>query len=129
MSMRRPRPARTCWVVLPLFAGLVTACGGPGEAPQDGSGGMPSTIVWTAYDVGSAGYSQAASIGHAMGEEQGVTVRVIPGGNDIARQSPLVNGQAQFGALGIGSFLSQEGVMDFAAGDWGPQKVRILGAA
>lgn len=127
MSSRRPRSTRAWWVAFPLVAGMLAACGS-GETPEAESG-MPRTVVWTSYDVGSAGHSQATSIAHAMGEAEGITVRVIPGGNDIARQSPLVNGQAQFGALGNASFLSQEGVMDFASTDWGPQKVRILGAA
>ena len=34
---------------------------------------MPRTVVWTAYDVGSAGYIQAASIGHAMAQKAGIT--------------------------------------------------------
>jgi len=90
---------------------------------------MPRTLVWTAYDVGSAGYSQAASIGHAMATKEGITLRVIPAGNDVARQIPLVKRTAHFGALGNAFFLSQEGVMDFATPEWGPQAVRILGAA
>src|SRR3989338_1890221 len=90
---------------------------------------MPRALVWTAYDVGSAGYSQAASIGHVMQQKEGVTLRVIPAGNDVARQIPLVRRTAQFGALGNAFFLSQEGVMDFAAPEWGPQQVRIIAAA
>lgn len=90
---------------------------------------MPQVLVWTAYDVGSAGYNQSASIGAAMQKEFGITLRVVPAGNDVARQAPLVQRRAHFGALGIGSFLSQEGVMDFASPEWGPQEVRILGAA
>lgn len=90
---------------------------------------VPRTLVWTAYDVGSAGYSQAASIGHAMQTKEGVTLRVIPAGNDVARQIPLVRRTAHFGALGNAFFLSQEAVMDFATPEWGPQAVRIIGAA
>jgi len=90
---------------------------------------VPRTLVWTAYDVGSAGYSQAASIGHAMQTKEGTTLRVIPAGNDVARQIPLVKRTAHFGALGAAFFLSQEGVMEFSAPEWGPQQVRILGAA
>lgn len=98
-------------------------------ASADAQFRMPRTLVWTAYDVGSAGYSQAATIGHAMSTKEGITLRVIPAGNDVARQIPMVKRTAQFGALGSASFLSQEGVMDFAAPEWGPQPVRILGAA
>ena len=114
-------------IVLSLFTvGLaVLAVGTPGDAQSR----MPRTIVWTAYDVGSAGYIQAASIGHAMAAKEGITVRVIPAGNDVSRQAPLAAGRAHFGALGIGSFLSQEGVFEFAGTDWGPQPVRMLGAS
>jgi uncharacterized protein len=87
-------------------------------------------VVWTAYDVGSAGYNQASSIGDAMGRIEGVTMRVIPAGTDVARQSPIAAGRAQFGALGLGgTLLSQEAVMEFAETEWGPQEVRLLGAA
>jgi TRAP transporter TAXI family solute receptor len=90
---------------------------------------MPKALVWTAYDVGSAGYIQSAAIGHAMSMKEGITLRVVPAGNDVSRQAPLATGRAHFGALGAGSFLSQEGVFDFAQTAWGPQPIRILGAA
>lgn len=106
--------------------GALVALGGAGLAEAQR---MPRTVVWTAYDVGSAGYSQAASIGHVMAQREGITMRVIPGGNDIARQSPMAIGRAHFGALGIASFLSQEAVMEFAAPEWGPQPIQILGSA
>jgi len=64
-----------------------------------------------------------------MSKREGLTLRVVPAGNDVSRQAPLAAGRVQFGALGGASFLSQEGVLDFAGTDWGPQAVRILGAA
>jgi TRAP transporter TAXI family solute receptor len=123
-----PRMTRATSFLVVLLAGLALvslAMPAAGQSPFR----MPRTLVWTAYDVGSAGYIQAASIGHAMGTRAGITVRVIPAGNDVSRQAPLASGRAQFGALGIASFLSQEGVLEFAGTDWGPQPVRILGAA
>jgi TRAP transporter TAXI family solute receptor len=114
-------------VVLALLSLLVPSAAPPAGAQARAP--VPRTLVWTAYDVGSAGYIQAASIGHAMAQKEGVTLRVVPAGNDVSRQAPLASGRAQFGALGIASFLSQEGVFEFAATDWGPQPVRILGAA
>jgi TRAP transporter TAXI family solute receptor len=116
-------------IVLGLTAAALFVLAGPDPSLGQGAFKMPRALVWTAYDVGSAGYIQAASIGHAMASKEGVTVRVIPAGNDVSRQAPLAAGRAQFGALGIASFLSQEGVFEFAATDWGPQPVRILGAA
>ncbi|MGH7268296.1 MAG: TAXI family TRAP transporter solute-binding subunit [Candidatus Rokuibacteriota bacterium] len=110
-----------------VLASLVLAAGPPAGAQT--AARMPRTLVWTAYDVGSAGYIQAAAIGHAMAQKEGITLRVVPAGNDVSRQAPLAAGRAQFGALGIGSFLSQEAVFEFAATDWGPQPVRIVAAA
>lgn len=117
--------AATALTVLAAVVVLLASFALPGAAQPR----MPRTLVWTAYDVGSAGYIQAASIGHAMAQKAGITVRVIPAGNDVSRQAPLASGRAQFGALGIASFLSQEAVFEFAGTDWGPQPVRIVGAA
>jgi TRAP transporter TAXI family solute receptor len=110
-----------------VLIGFVAAAASP--AGGQGTFRMPRALVWTAYDVGSAGYSQAASIGNAMQQKEGVTLRVIPAGNDVARQIPMLRRTAQFGALGNAVFLSQEGVMDFATPEWGPQPIRIIGAA
>lgn len=87
---------------------------------------IPNTIAWTAYNVGSTGYIQSAAIGDALAAAEGVTLRVIPAGNDIARMAPLRQQQAQFSAMGSGSYLAQEGVLDFADPSWGPQPVRLL---
>ena len=57
----------------------------------------------------------------------GVTLRIEPGATDIARNDLLRTGKVDFGAVGIGgSVAAQEGVFDFAAKDWGPQKVRVV---
>ena len=88
---------------------------------------LPPTIAWTAYGVGSAGYNQAVAIGSALKNRLGVTLRVLPGKNDISRQIPLREGKVQFSATGIGgSFMAQEGVFDFGTRAWGPQPVRML---
>ncbi|MBI2466710.1 MAG: TAXI family TRAP transporter solute-binding subunit [Candidatus Rokubacteria bacterium] len=120
-------PTRTQFVR--MLSLIVVAVVVLGAAAADAQPRVPRTLVWTAYDVGSAGYIQAASIGHAMAQKEGITLRVVPAGNDVSRQAPLVSGRAQFGALGIAVFLSQEGAFEFGATDWGPQPVRILGAA
>lgn len=116
-----------CLIVVAALAAVAGAA--PPTAESQAGFRMPRALVWTAYDVGSAGYSQAASIGHALQQKEGITLRVIPAGNDVARQIPLVKRTAQFGALGSASFLSQEAVMEFSAPEWGPQLVRIVGAA
>src|SRR5690606_10286073 len=62
--------------------------------------GLPRQIAWTAYDVGSTGYGQAIAIGAALKNERGVTLRVLPGKNDISRLAPLAAGKVDFSAFG-----------------------------
>ncbi|MFH1341303.1 MAG: TAXI family TRAP transporter solute-binding subunit [Pseudomonadota bacterium] len=88
---------------------------------------LPATLAWSAYDVGSAGYNQAVGIGNALKQKYNVSLRVLPGKNDISRNLPLRNGQVQFSANGVGgAYLAQEGLFDFGAKEWGPQPVRGL---
>src|SRR5690606_34129115 len=88
---------------------------------------LPSTLAWSAYDVGSGGYNQAVAIGNALKQELNVSLRVLPGKNDISRTLPVKTGQVQFSANGVGgSYLAQEGVYEFGAPDWGPQPIRAL---
>lgn len=90
-------------------------------------GKLPETLTWTAYDVGSGGYNQAVAIGNALKNKMGVTLRVLPGKNDVSRTIPLRDGQVPFSANGVGgSYMAQEGLYEFGARDWGPQPVRAL---
>ncbi|MEO5733729.1 MAG: TAXI family TRAP transporter solute-binding subunit [Rubrivivax sp.] len=89
--------------------------------------GLPNTLAWSAYDVGSGGYNQAVAIGNALKQKYGVNLRVLPGKSDIARTLPAREGQVQFSANGVGgSYLAQEGVFEFGAKTWGPQPIRGL---
>ena len=87
---------------------------------------LPKTLAVTAYDVGSSGYSQAVAVGAAFKNNYGVTLRVLPGKNDVSRTVPLRDGKVDFSFNGIGTYFSQEGVDVFGTKDWGPQDVRIL---
>lgn len=88
---------------------------------------LPETVAWTAYDVGSGGYNQAVAIGNALKNRLKVSLRVLPGKNDISRTVPLREGKVQFSANGVGgTYLAQEGVFEFGARNWGPQAMRML---
>ena len=43
---------------------------------------LPSTLSWTAYDVGSSGYNNAVAIGNALKNKMGVNLRVVLQGDD-----------------------------------------------
>jgi len=88
---------------------------------------LPPTISWSAYDVGSGGYNQAVAIGNALKQKYNVSLRVLPGKNDVSRNLPIREGQVQFSANGVGgAYLAQEGVFEFGAPSWGPQQIRGL---
>lgn len=109
-----------------LAAGLLAAGAAAASAPSAPIQ-LPATIAVTAYDVGSGGYNQVVAIGNALRQRLNVSLRALPGRNDIARQVPLRDGRAQFGYLGIASYFSQEGVYEYGASrDWGPQDIRLV---
>ncbi|MZR31416.1 TAXI family TRAP transporter solute-binding subunit [Sneathiella litorea] len=87
---------------------------------------LPSTIAWSAYNTGTTGYNQSVAIGKALKDKYGVDLRVVPGKNDISRMGPLRSDKVQFVANGAGTFYASEGVFNFAAPSWGPQKVQVL---
>jgi len=94
---------------------------------QTNSVGLPPTLAWSAYGVGSGGYNQAVAIGNALKQTYGVNLRVLPGKNDVSRTLPLREGKVQFSANGVGgSYMAQEGFYDFGGPEWGPQPVRAL---
>ena len=97
------------------------------QGTQAPPAGLPATLAWSAYDVGSGGYNQAVAIGNALKQRYGVNLRVLPGKSDVSRTLPVREGQVQFSANGVGgSYLAQEGVFEFGARSWGPQPIRGL---
>ena len=87
---------------------------------------LPKSLAVTAYDVGSSGYSQAVAVGAAFKNNYGVTLRVLPGKNDVSRMVPSREGKVDFSFMGVGIFFAQEAVDVFGTKDWGPQEVRML---
>ncbi|OUR76897.1 C4-dicarboxylate ABC transporter [Alphaproteobacteria bacterium 46_93_T64] len=87
---------------------------------------LPSTIAWSAYNTGTTGYNQSVAVGKALKDKYGVSLRVVPGKNDISRMAPLRTNKVQFVANGGGTFFASEGTYNFAAKSWGPQKIRLL---
>jgi TRAP transporter TAXI family solute receptor len=115
----------TMRATLALIASLTA--GGVAAQAQQAPAGLPATLAWSAYDVGSGGYNQAVAIGNALKQRYGTNLRVLPGKNDVSRTLPAREGQVQFSANGVGgSYLAQEGVFEFGAKQWGPQAVRAV---
>jgi|TARA_B100000315_G_scaffold231862_1_gene243568 TRAP transporter TAXI family solute receptor len=87
---------------------------------------LPRQMAWTAYNLGTTGYNQAVAIGAMLREKYNVTLRVIPGQNDVSRLLPLKTGRVDFTANGVATYFAQEGMFQFAAQQWGPQPLRLL---
>lgn len=87
---------------------------------------LPDTMIWTAYDVGSQGHSEASAIADAFGKASGTRIRIQPSGSAIGRLQPLVSGRADYAFLATESFFASEGVYDFSERRWGPQDLRAV---
>jgi TRAP transporter TAXI family solute receptor len=87
---------------------------------------LPDTMVWTSYDVGSAGYAEASAIADAFGKEFGTRIRIQPSGSGIGRLQPLLQGRSDYAFLATEAFFLAEGAYDFALPEWGPTQLRAV---
>jgi TRAP transporter TAXI family solute receptor len=87
---------------------------------------LPSTSVWTAYDLGASGYAEASGIADAIMKKEAMRVRIVPSGTSIGRLLPLKQGRATYGFLANEAYFAAEGTYDFAASSWGPQDLRVV---
>lgn len=87
---------------------------------------LPRVMAWSAYNLGTTGYNQAVGIAKMLKDRHRVTLRVIPGKNDISRLLPLRVDRVQFSANGVSTYFAQEGTFQFASQRWGPMPVRLV---
>jgi len=73
---------RRTTVFLAALAATAIAGGSVGYA---GDVKLPDTLVTTAYNTGTTGYSQMIAVGGMLKKRYGVNLRVLPGKNDVAR--------------------------------------------
>lgn len=103
-------------------AGLAT----PALAQQRPLANLPATMIWSVYDVGSAGYVEASAISDALGRAHGTRVRLQPSGTSIGRILPLKQRRASHAWLANELYFAAEGIYEYATPDWGPQDFRVL---
>jgi TRAP transporter TAXI family solute receptor len=106
------------------FAILGSAAIATEAVAEDGK--LPHTLTFTAYDTGTSGFNIAVAVGKTFKDQHNTDVRVLPAGNDVARLAPIKTGKAQVAAMGVGVYFAQEGVLEFATRDWGPQALQVL---
>ncbi|MEC9368712.1 MAG: TAXI family TRAP transporter solute-binding subunit [Pseudomonadota bacterium] len=110
-----------------LVSALFLSAGATGALAADVK--LPENMTWTAYDTGTTGYNQSVAIGKALKDKYNVTLRVVPGKNDVSRLTPIKAGKIEYSANGIATFFASEGVFEFADREWGPMPVRLLMSA
>ena len=87
---------------------------------------LPSTMVWSCYDVGSSGYMQASAIAVAFSKKFDMRIRLLPSGTSIGRLMPLTANRVACGFLANEVYFAAEGIYDFASVQWGPQDLRMI---
>jgi len=85
---------------------------------------LPEMMFWVAYDVGSTGYVQSATISNGLMKKYGVKIRVIPSGTSIGRFMPLLTGAATYSNMGDESAFYIEGLYECNRMGLGPQPLR-----
>lgn len=88
--------------------------------------GLPSTMIWSVYDVGASGYVEASAIADALGKAYGTRVRLQPSGTSIGRIQPVKDRRVTHGWLATEVFFAAEGLYEYASPSWGPQDLRCL---
>ena len=126
MNDTTSRAIRNARTVASLSVALAFTFGAAGAAFAADKIELPRSLSMSAYDTGSSGFNMTVAIGKMMKERVGTDLRVLPGGNDVARLSPLKTGRAQASAMGVGGYFAQEGVFEFASPDWGPQPLQLI---
>jgi TRAP transporter TAXI family solute receptor len=95
-------------------------------ATAAGAQELPDTMIWSTYDVGSTGHTEASAISDALTSAHGTRVRLLPSGTGIGRVLPLTTERADAAWLANELYFATRGLHDFAAPDWGPQDMRVL---
>src|SRR5690606_16481469 len=87
---------------------------------------LPSTMIWSVYDVGASGYVEASAIADALGKLHGTRVRLQPSGTSIGRIQPVKDRRVSHGWLATEVFFAAEGLYEYASPSWGPQDLRCM---
>lgn len=87
---------------------------------------LPKTLVWTSFDTGSLGYNQSIAVGKSLEDAYSISLRVLPTSTDQSRLAPARDGRVPFALSGSDVFYAFEGVLGYAAKEWGPQPLTAL---
>jgi TRAP transporter TAXI family solute receptor len=88
---------------------------------------VPKLLSCTTYSVGSTGYSTSMGLTEAIHKNEGIKVKVVPAGTDMAKILPLKKGMMQLSLFtGAGQYYAIMGLGVFSSEEWGPQPIRLI---
>jgi len=87
---------------------------------------LPDMMSWVAYEVGSAGYADAAGIANALTQMFGTQIRIIPADPSVARMLFLKNRIASYALVADEAYFASHGLFDFGERAFGPQNLRVV---
>jgi TRAP transporter TAXI family solute receptor len=120
--MRRNKNLFLAVLIIGIWAGLVFMM--PFSSPAKE---LPKLLSCTTYAVGSTGYSTSMGLMEAIHKNEGIKVKVVPAGTDMAKILPLKTGMMQLSLFtGAGQYYAIMGLGVFASKDWGPQPIRLV---
>jgi len=88
---------------------------------------VPKLLSCTTYSVGSTGYSTSMGLTEAIHKNEGIKVKVVPAGTDMAKILPLKKRMMQLSLFtGAGQYYALMGLGVFSSEEWGPQPIRLV---
>jgi TRAP transporter TAXI family solute receptor len=90
------------------------------------AGELPKFITISSYPIGSLGTVLATAFSNAIEKKTGIRSRPTPADTDVGRILPVKTGEAQVAILTAATvYFASNGLGEFAAKKWGPQRLRL----
>lgn len=87
----------------------------------------PKFITITSYPIGSMASILATAFSNTIEKKTGIRARPTPADTDVGRLLPIKTGEAQIALItGATSYFASEGLGEFSAKKWGPQRLRLV---
>ena len=88
---------------------------------------LPQFITISSYPIGSLGTILATAFSNAIEKKTSIRSRPTPADTDMARILPVKTGEAQAAILTAATvYFASEGLGEFSAKNWGPQRLRLV---
>lgn len=88
---------------------------------------LPKFVTITSYPIGSFASLMVTGFCRAIDNKAGIRARPTPADTDMGRVLPVRNGESQGTIIsGASCYTISNGLQEFSAKGWGPQKIRLV---